>query len=79
MFSLNFFLFNRKNKKSEPIINENKENYSNKNLTNDKIHVNTTQTPSDQFLLICNSTESSPRDLSSLLPPNKVRKTINCN
>jgi len=69
MFS---FFKKTKNKKSDPIINENKENYSEKNLTNDKIHVNTTQTPSDQFLLICNSTESSPRDLSSLSPPNKT-------
>jgi hypothetical protein len=75
------FLY-RKTKKPEAIINENKENYSSsvispntpdKNLTNDKIHVDTTQNSSDQFLLIYNSNESSPRDLSCLSPPHQVR------
>jgi hypothetical protein len=62
------FFLSRKIKKSEPIINDNKEN--NKNLT----HVNTTQKSSDKFSLIYNSTESSPRDRSSLSsPPHKVR------
>ncbi len=70
----------RKTKKSE-----NKENDSSailsaitpdKNLTNDKIHIDITEHSSDQLLLRYDSSESSPRDLSSLSSPpaQKVRK-----
>jgi hypothetical protein len=78
---------NRKIKKSEPIISENKENnvydYSSsvvspvthdKNLTSDKIHVDITQTSSDKYLHTYNSSEPSPRDLSNSSPIPKVSK-----
>jgi hypothetical protein len=70
MFS---FLKKTKTKKSE-----NKENdssailsaiTSDKNLTNDKIHIDITEHSSDQLLLRYDSSESSPRDLSSLSSP----------
>ncbi len=74
----------RKNKKSEAIVNENKENYSSpitssithdKNLTNDKIHIDISENPSDKSLLTYDSTKSSPRELSSLSsPPHQVSK-----
>ncbi|CAF1226097.1 unnamed protein product [Adineta steineri] len=82
MFS---FFKKSKIKKSEPIISENKENnihdYStsvvspithDKNLTNDNIHVNIIQNSSDKLLFTYNSSEPSPRELSSLSPPQKT-------
>ncbi|CAF0795013.1 unnamed protein product [Rotaria sp. Silwood1] len=81
MFS---FLRKTKIKKSEPIINENKENnaydYSlsivspnthDTNLTNDNIHVDVTQNPSDKSLILYDSNEASPCDLSSSSHPHK--------
>lgn len=89
LFNLfSFFLnVNRKSKKSAAIVNENKENYSSpitssithdKNLTNDKIHIDITENPSDKSLHTYDSNKSSPRDLSSLSSPpppsHQVRK-----
>ncbi|CAF1098437.1 unnamed protein product [Rotaria sordida] len=81
MFS---FLRKTKIKKIEPIINENKENnaydYSlsvvspithDTNLTNDNIHVDVTQNTSDKSLILYDSNEASPRDLSSSSHPHK--------
>ena len=45
-----------------------------------KIHVDVTQNPSDKLLLICDSSEPSPRDLTdtvlSSLPTHKVRRSF---
>ncbi|CAF4168976.1 unnamed protein product [Rotaria sp. Silwood2] len=81
---MNASMLNIKTKKSEPIINENKENndydYSlsivspithDTNLTNDNIHVDVTQNPSDKSLILYDSNEASPRDLSSSSHPHK--------
>jgi hypothetical protein len=82
------FFLNRKIKKSKPIISENKENnaydYStsavspithDQNPTTDKIHVDIIQNSSDKLLFTYNSSEPSPRDLSSSSPPpQKVSK-----
>ncbi|CAF1367956.1 unnamed protein product [Adineta ricciae] len=88
MFS---FLKKTKIKKAEPIIvNENKENTGvydyptsavstlahDANHTNDKIHVDTTtQNSTDKLLYTYQSSEASPRDLSSSSSPPPPQKT----
>lgn len=86
---VNFFSFLfRKIKKPQPIVNENKENNAydfslsvvspithDKNLTNDKIHVDVTQNSYDKSMILYDSNEASPRDLSSSSQPYKVSKS----